>query len=55
MGLFQRAVVNWRMKPPPKKALVKKENPQDQEARVRKGAQTKKVEPIRALSEFDSY
>ena len=43
------------MKPPPKKALVKKEDPADEQARVRKGSQAMRVEPIRALSEFDSY
>ena len=52
---MQRAGVHWRMKPPPKKALVKREDPEDEGARVRKGAQAKRVEPIRALSEFDSY
>ncbi|XP_067934469.1 catenin alpha-2-like [Watersipora subatra] len=51
----QRAGVHWRMKPPPKKALVKREDPEDESARVRKGAQTKGLEPIKALSEFDSY
>lgn len=31
------------------------EDPQAEKARVRKGTQADRVEPIRALSEFDSY
>jgi len=43
------------MKLPAKKALVHQDRPEQTAARVRKGEQAKRVEPIRALSEFDSY
>ncbi|CAH1783654.1 unnamed protein product [Owenia fusiformis] len=44
--------VSWKMKAPEKKPLVRRENPDELRAKVRKSAQKKKIEPIKALSEF---
>jgi len=60
---YQRAgvsspVVMWKMKAPEKKPLVRRENPDELRAKVRKSARGKKIEPLKALSEFqerDSY
>jgi len=54
-------VVLWRMKAPAKKPLVRREDPSEIGAKVRKSATTRSnIEPIKALSEFqevdpDSY
>lgn len=40
------------MKPPEKKALVKREDPNELRSKVRKGARKKNMEPVKALSEF---
>ncbi|XP_061194610.1 catenin alpha-2-like isoform X4 [Saccostrea echinata] len=45
-------VVMWKMKPPEKKALVKREDPNELRSKVRKGARKKNMEPVKALSEF---
>ena len=42
----------WKMKAPEKKPLVRRENPDELRSKVRKGAQKKKIEPIKALSDF---
>lgn len=42
----------WKMKPPEKKALVKREDPNELRSKVRKGARKKNMEPVKALSEF---
>lgn len=41
----------WKMKPPEKKPLVRKERPEEIRAIVRRGSQ-KRSNPILALSEF---
>ncbi|CAG5128050.1 unnamed protein product [Candidula unifasciata] len=49
----KKEVVLWRMKAPAKKPLVRREDPNELGAKVRKGAATKSaIEPIKALSEF---
>uniref|UniRef100_A0A8W8IWX0 Catenin alpha-2 n=3 Tax=Magallana gigas TaxID=29159 RepID=A0A8W8IWX0_MAGGI len=45
-------VVMWKMKPPEKKALVKREDPNELRSKIRKGARKKNMEPVKALSEF---
>jgi len=56
-----KPVVLWKMKAPAKKPLVRREDPNELGAKVRKGAATRSaIEPIKALSEFqevnpDSY
>lgn len=40
------------MKAPAKKPLVKREDPNEMRSKVRKSAGKKKVEPVKALSEF---
>lgn len=40
------------MKPPEKKALVKREDPNELRSKIRKGARKKNMEPVKALSEF---
>ena len=55
---FQSPVVMWKMKAPEKKPLVRRENPDELRAKVRKSSKNKKIEPLKALSEFqerDSY
>lgn len=42
----------WKMKPPEKKALVKREDPNELRSKIRKGARKKNMEPVKALSEF---
>lgn len=52
-GSNKKPVVLWKMKAPAKKPLVRREDPTEIGAKVRKGATTKtNVEPIKALSEF---
>ncbi|BFY98742.1 hypothetical protein BsWGS_01782 [Bradybaena similaris] len=52
-GSNKKEVVLWRMKAPAKKPLVRREDPNELGAKVRKGAATKSaIEPIKALSEF---
>ncbi|XP_078421992.1 catenin alpha-3-like [Cetorhinus maximus] len=46
------SVVMWRMKVPEKKPLIKREKPEDLSAAVRKGSVTKKIHPVKAMSEF---
>lgn len=50
--VLQSTVVMWKMKPPEKKALVKREDPNELRSKVRKGARKKNMEPVKALSEF---
>ena len=52
--MFQSPVVMWRMKAPEKKPLVRRENLEEGRGKVRKGEQKKKIEPIKALSEFEA-
>lgn len=49
---LQSTVVMWKMKPPEKKALVKREDPNELRSKIRKGARKKNMEPVKALSEF---
>ena len=51
---LQSPVVTWKMKAPEKKPLVARENPDEIRAKVRKGAKKKGIEPIKALSEFQT-
>ncbi|XP_055503152.1 catenin alpha-3-like isoform X1 [Leucoraja erinacea] len=46
------SVVMWRMKVPEKKPLIKRENPKDLSAVVRRGSTKKKVHPVKVMSEF---
>ncbi|KAJ8026040.1 Catenin alpha-2 [Holothuria leucospilota] len=45
-------VVQWKMKAPEKKPLIPKEAPAEMEARIRKSAKKKDINPVQALSEF---
>ncbi|XP_074643646.1 catenin alpha-2-like [Tubulanus polymorphus] len=45
-------VVLWRMKAPEKKPLVRRENPEEIRAKIRRSTRLKKIEPVKALSEF---
>lgn len=49
---LQKPVVLWKMKAPAKKPLVRREDPSELSAKVRKGATRSHIEPIKALSEF---
>lgn len=52
-GNKQKPVVLWKMKAPAKKPLVRREDANELNARVRKGAVARShIEPIKALSEF---
>lgn len=52
-GSNKKPVVLWKMKAPAKKPLVRREDPNEIGAKVRKGAATRSaIEPIKALSEF---
>lgn len=51
---FQSPIVVWKMKAPEKKPLVRPQIPEEERAKVRKGAQKKIQNPIHALSEFQS-
>uniref|UniRef100_A0A0B7AJ53 Catenin alpha n=1 Tax=Arion vulgaris TaxID=1028688 RepID=A0A0B7AJ53_9EUPU len=52
-GSMKKPVVLWKMKAPAKKPLVRREDPNELGAKVRKGAATRSaIEPIKALSEF---
>ena len=42
----------WKMKAPAKKPLVRREDQNEMNAKVRKGAIRSHVEPLKALSEF---
>ncbi|GAB1599002.1 catenin alpha-like isoform X2 [Argonauta hians] len=46
------SVVLWKMKAPEKKPLVRREDPLELRAVVRKGAQRKRIQPVKALNEF---
>ncbi|XP_045189005.2 catenin alpha-2-like isoform X2 [Mercenaria mercenaria] len=45
-------IVAWKMKPPEKKPLVRKEDPIEFHSRISKSAGKKRIEPIKALNEF---
>ncbi|KAM9282328.1 catenin alpha-3 [Cariama cristata] len=45
-------VVMWRMKAPEKKPLIKRENPEEIYAAVRKGSAKKRIHPVQVMSEF---
>nr|KAG5698062.1 hypothetical protein BaRGS_016710 [Batillaria attramentaria] len=51
-GNKQNPVVLWKMKAPAKKPLVRREDANELNARVRKGATRSHIEPLKALSEF---
>lgn len=42
----------WKMKAPEKKPLVRREDPSELRAKVRKSAVKKNIEPVKILSEF---
>ena len=48
----QKPVVLWKMRPPTKKPLVRREDHSELNAKVRRGAKGSSIEPIKALSEF---
>ena len=50
--LFQ-TIVAWKMKPPEKKPLVRRDDPNQFTSRIHKGAGKKRIEPIKALNEFE--
>ena len=52
LNLLQNAVVLWKMKAPAKKPLVRREDQNELNAKVRKGAMRSHIEPLKALSEF---
>ena len=45
-------LVVWKMKAPEKKPLVRREAPEEVKAKVRRGSQKRKTNPMQALSEF---
>ncbi|XP_060576597.1 catenin alpha-like [Ruditapes philippinarum] len=45
-------IVAWKMKPPEKKPLVRREDPIEFRGRISKSAGKKRIEPIKALNEF---
>ena len=47
-----KTIVMWKMKAPEKKPLIRREAPEESLAKVRKGAAKQRIEPIKALSEF---
>ncbi|XP_050395347.1 catenin alpha-2 isoform X1 [Patella vulgata] len=51
-GAKHKPVVQWKMKAPAKKPLVRREDPNELTAKVRKGAPKERIEPVKALSEF---
>ncbi|KAK7109533.1 catenin alpha-2-like [Littorina saxatilis] len=48
----KKPVVLWKMKAPAKKPLVRREDQNELNAKVRKGAMRSHIEPLKALSEF---
>ena len=50
----QSPLVVWKMKAPEKKPLVRRENPHEVKARVRRGSQKRSPAPIKVLAEFQS-
>ena len=50
--MFQN-IVAWKMKPPEKKPLVRRDDPNQFTSRIHKGAGKKRIEPIKALNEFE--
>lgn len=53
-GKIHSPIIVWKMRAPDKKPLVKREKPEEEKAKVRRGSQKKTVTPIRALAEFQS-
>jgi len=49
-----KPLVVWKMKIPEKKPLVRREVPEEVRAKVRRGSQKRKSNPIQALSEFQN-
>ena len=49
---YQKPVVIWRMKAPEKKALVRKEVPEEAKAKIRRGPQQNQMNPLKVLKEF---
>ncbi|XP_067656679.1 catenin alpha-2-like isoform X1 [Haliotis asinina] len=45
-------IVLWKMKAPAKKPLVRREDPDELRSKIRKSARKERIEPIKALSEF---
>ena len=52
--MLQKPIVMWKMKAPEKKPLIRRENLDERRSNVKKGEQKKKIEPIKALSEFEA-
>ncbi|KAL8622357.1 Catenin alpha-2 [Nucella lapillus] len=51
-GNAKKPVVLWKMKAPAKKPLVRREDQNELNAKVRRGAMRAHIEPLKALSEF---
>ena len=45
-------VVSWKMKPPEKKPLVRREIPEETQVKVRKGQKKQRINPVQELSIF---
>ena len=48
----QSPVVSWKMKPPEKKPLVRREIPEEAQVKIRKGQKKQHINPVQELSIF---
>ncbi|KAL4231940.1 Catenin alpha-1 [Mactra antiquata] len=48
----KKTIVSWKMKPPEKKPLVRRDDNREFHGRISKAAGKKRIEPIKALNEF---
>merc|ERR1719447_2185386 len=53
-GLNSKPIVVWKMRAPDKKPLVRRDTPEEVKAKVRRGSQKKKADPMKFLAEFQS-
>merc|ERR1712113_455767 len=53
-GLDAKSIVVWKMRAPEKKPLVRRDAPEEVKAKVRRGPQKKKPNPMEALAEFQN-
>ncbi|XP_038071115.1 catenin alpha-2-like [Patiria miniata] len=52
MDSVNSPVVSWKMKPPEKKPLVRREIPEETQVKVRKGQKKQRINPVQELSIF---
>ncbi len=51
-GINMKPIVVWKMRPPEKKPLVRRDSPEEVKAKVRRGSQKKPANPMKSLAEF---